>query len=321
MEQRIRYRKVREFGPVFSAAFGFLKQNFGSFYGSIFLIAGPFLLIGSTVAGVFITSLINENITSRFLYGRSLANDFLTAYFSSLIVFFIGYSVFIVVLNKNVIEGEKTEDGQRTRLGAVTSGLFMSYAWVLGQMILLTIVLVIVSFFLALFLGGFFAVLGPLLGGGFLIGMLVIFFTLAFYFILLPILSYIGISSVFVCQRDNLNIFSSIGKTLRYMKGNFWNTWLVGFVAFILYAVLLFLTILPFYFGLILSFFSRMKDMAMNGETEGVSSLYLVLFTSLVVLLGTFSVSVYYLLNIFHFGNLEERKEGSSMLDKINTIE
>lgn len=321
MEQRIRYRKVREFGPIFSASFGFIKQNFRSLYGSIFLIAGPFLLIGSTVAGVSFTSFFNESLGSRYQGGNSIMSELIIAYLTSVLVFFIGYSVFLVVLNKAIIEGEKTEDGLRTKFKSISSGLFMSYAWMLGQLLLLGLVLLVAVIFLSLFFGGFFSVLGPMFNDSFFIGMLVIFLTLGFYFVLLPVLTYVAISAMFVCQRDNINIFASIGKTVRYMKDNFWNTWLVGFVSFILYFVLSMLTFLPFYVAWIASFFSRMRNLTQDGQQEGSSSLYLILFMAAIALLGTFSVSIHYIINVFQFGNLEERREGSSVLEKINSFE
>jgi hypothetical protein len=45
-EQKISYRKVRDLGGIFTAAFGFVKQNFKPFFGSIlFLLALLFQLI------------------------------------------------------------------------------------------------------------------------------------------------------------------------------------------------------------------------------------------------------------------------------------
>ena len=45
MEQKINFKQERDFGSVLGDALKFIKQNFRSFFGSVIVIVGPFLLL------------------------------------------------------------------------------------------------------------------------------------------------------------------------------------------------------------------------------------------------------------------------------------
>jgi len=322
-EQKIHYRKVRDLGAIFSAAFGFIKQNFKPFFGSILFLAGPFIIVGSAVSAYMIGS--STTITRMLQNMDSFYGNLIISYLFSMIFYFIGITVYNVVLNKNIMANEKLEPHESLTINHALSGFFNDFWRMLGNMLLLTLFLVIAVIVIALVFGGIFALIGA--GGGSssggAIAMAVIMVLLFFAGMLLfgPVLSYIPLAALFICQRDRVGIFEALRKVFYYLKGNFWPTWVVSFVALICYMVMGFVVQIPVFIISMVSTFSRIKSVAGYGEQDESTPLLMVVVIIISSLLSYCVMSVYYLMTIYQFTNLEERKEGSGIIDKINQIQ
>src|SRR4051812_4532652 len=103
MDQKIYYKKVRDLGGIFSATFGFIKQNFSPLYGSLLFFAGPFLLVAAVIsANMFGTS---NGINKIFRNGiGSFYGEFVAPYLITISIVLIGIVIFDVIINKNLIE-------------------------------------------------------------------------------------------------------------------------------------------------------------------------------------------------------------------------
>ncbi len=319
MEQRISYRKVRDLGGIFSAAFGFIKQNFKPFFGSILFLAGPFIIIGAAVSAYMVGS--SAGIARMLRNMDEFYGNIILAYLFSMIFYFIGITIYNVVINKNILTNEKLQPGESLTLNHSMSNFFGDFWPMLGNMLLLILFLIIATAVIVLVFAGIFALIGP--GGGVASAFLPILLVLLLFFAMLlfgPVLSYIPLAALFVCQRDRINVFAALRKVFYYLKGNFWMTWVVTMVALICYMVMGFFVQIPVFIVSAASTFSRLKSADIYAE-ESSTSLVMVIVIVISSLLSYCVMSVYYLMSVYQYTNLEEKKEGSAIIEKINQIQ
>lgn len=320
-EQKIYYRKVRDLGGIFTATFAFIKQNFKPFFGSLLFLAGPFFIVGSAISAYMMGS--SMSFTKMVQHMESFYGKLLVSYFFSMMFILIGITIYNVILNKNLIENEKLQSHEPLTINHSISGFFGDFWRVLGNMILLGLVSVVAFALIALAFGGLFALTGGGSGNSGAIAIIVILVILLLVVILLfgPVLSFIPIAAMFVCQRDRINIFAAIKKVFYYLKGNFWMTWVISFVAIICYSVMGFIVQIPVLIITLITTFSRARSTIGYGEADESTPLLLVAVIIISSLLSYAVMSVYYLMTIYQYTNLEEKKEGSSIIEKINQIQ
>ncbi len=320
-EQKISYRKVRDLGGIFSAAFGFIKQNFKPFFGSILFLAGPFIIVGAAVSAYMVGS--SASVARMLRNLDEFYGNIIVSYFFSMIFYFIGITIYNVVINKNILTNEKLEPGESLTLNHSMSNFFSDFWRMLGNMLLLTLFLIIGFVVIALVFGGLIALSGAGGGGsGGAIAITVIMVLVVFFGLLLfgPVLSYIPLAALFVCQRDRINIGAALRKVFYYLKGNFWMTWIVSMVALICYMVMGFFVQIPVFIISAASTFSRLKSAEAYAD-DGSTPLIMVIVIIISSLLSYCVMSVYYLMTVYQYTNLEEKKEGSAIIEKINQIQ
>ncbi len=320
-DQKIYYKKVRDLGAIFSASFGFIKQNFKTLYGSLLFFAGPFLLVAACVSGYMLGS--NLGINKLFKGGfASFYADNLVAYFISILLMFIGLNVYNVILNKNLIENEKLQNGEPLTITHIIQNFFFDFWRVMGSTLLLFFLLIISVIVIALVFGGLFALIGTGAGntGAIIATILGVIILLIFFLIFGPVLGFIPMAAIFVCQRDNISIFAAIRKVMFYMKGNFWNTWLVSFVGILTYTIMASIVQIPLMIITLMTTFSRMKVLGGNALAEDSNSILLIAVTAISSLLSHGVLVIYHLIVVYQYSNLEEKKEGVAIIDKINQI-
>ncbi len=322
-EQKIYYKKVRDLSGIFSATFGFIKQNFKPVYGSLLFFAGPFLLVAAVISANMVGT--SMGISKLFKGGdiSSFYSEFLGSYFITITVVFIGLTIFNVILNKNLIENERLQADESLTLNSSITNFFEDFWRVLGNTLLLVVISAIFIVVLAFVFVGLFALAGGNGNNGGVIVMMVLFFLalMAFLLIFGPIISFVFISSLFVCQKDKIPVFAAIRKVLYYLKGNFWMTWVVIVVGFLTYAILAMVVQIPYFIVLIFTTFSRINISTGEGLGDQQASLLLVVVISICSLLSYGIRVIFNLMIIYQYNSLEEKKEGASIMDKINQIQ
>ncbi|MCC6372210.1 MAG: hypothetical protein IT236_14495 [Bacteroidia bacterium] len=316
MSTPVSYKQVRELSGVFSATFGFIKRNFGTLYGSIYLFAGPFLLISSTISTVALKSF---NALYAFRTYDSFSTSGMAFIFVVMaLVMLIGGSVYQVIINKNIIDNENLPPGEKLSIRLIMSDFFKTYWPVLGNLLLFGLASLFILVFLGFLIAGIFTLF---FGISTFFGVILIILFMGALFIFIPILCYVPMAATFVCQRDKINIFSAISKVFSYMKQNFWNTWAVSFLALITYTMLAGIVQLPVLIMNLIETFTRVKSN--NGYTMAAQSPSdTVVILTVICSLLTFGVAcIYHLMCIYQYGSLEEKREGTSVLEKISNIE
>ncbi len=320
--QKIYYRKVRDLGGVFSATFGFIKQNFKTFYGSLLFLAGPFLLVAVTISTYTMGSMVSIFKLNKGL--SSILGELFLPYATSMFVLFIGLTVYQVVLNKNIIENEKLQANETLTLKHIIANFFGDFWRMLGNalfFILIIIISVIVFSLIFAGLGSLFTGAGGGTGGAIALAIILVLVVLVLMIIFGPILSFLPIATMFVCQRDKIFIIPALQKVFKYLKGNFWSTWLVSFIALLCYMVMGFVAQIPVLIVTLFTTFSRMKSTVGYGVAEDSTPLLLIIVTVISTLLSYGVMTIYFLMSTYQYTNLEEKKEGTSIIDKINQIQ
>lgn len=312
-QQKIEFRKERDFGSILGDSLKFIKQNFKSFFGSVILIVGPFILLMGLGYAYMQTSMMNM------MYSKP-SNPF--AMFNSTYFLSIGVMMFCgllanillsgVVYNYMIIYQEK-QFGEVITVSEVGKRVWSNIGRLTIASIIFIIVFILVLTVLVLIGVGFVSMLGAV--AGVLLALVLIFGLLIFT----PVLTYFIPASFFVVVRDNLSIFSSMTKVKKYLSGNFWWTWLIMVVALFGLGILQMLFNLPASIVTMMNTFTRMSDMN-NVQPEAGNNILLMVFYTLGMFLTYCTSSISHLISAFNFMSHEEQHEGKGLMSRIDEI-
>lgn len=315
--QKIYYRKARDFGELFGGTFTYLKRNFKSFFGVILALAGPFFLLNS-IASSFLLKFTFAGIGTT-PNPMQMISDMMGPLMLVILFSMIGSSVYNTVVNEHLLLNDELPVGEKPSISLIAKRFFGSYWRNLGVMFLM-IVFGIIAYvvFALIFVGLVFLLKGIGFVGIFL--MVILFMLLLF--ILFPIIMYVMVAIIFTSQRHKLNFFGSASRVFRYLKGNFWMTWLVSFTGGMCTYILVIIAYLPVYIIMMISFFSRMNlnNMDSVNNIQSEVPLYVTILTSIVSLLIICISSIYLVMMNFLCASNEEKKDGTSILEKIESI-
>lgn len=308
-------RKVRDFGALFNDGIAFLRKNYKTYFGSIMYLAGPFIIVTGLLSGYMQSlqsKLVGGNLFTSFRFGSD-AGLFSANFFGTLGIFIL-ISVLTTLVTVACIclyfkEYDKTpsENLPITR-SMIASGL-ASAAWRLFyNLIILSLMMGLVGLLIVGVLAVLFIVpvLNILVGIALVIGLLII----------VPVLIYVIYVSNYIIIRDEVLITDAFGKAWRYMKGNFWWTWLLMVAVTICVGTLASLLNLPLTILTFTKAFSRSYDSGSDG------TILYVIFGALSMIGQLMLVSpVLYTFCIFNFHNHEERHEGTGLLNRIDELD
>jgi len=315
--QKIYYRKARDFGEIFGGTISYLKRNFKSLFGAILALAGPFFLLNSIASSFLLKfSFLRSAYSTN---PMQMLNDMIGPL--ALVIFFsiIGSSVYNTVVNDHILLNDELPPDEKPSLSLIAKRFFSSYWRNLGVMFLMLFFGIIAYVVFALIIVGLVFLLK---GIGFIGIFLMILMFMLLFFILFPIMLYIIVAIIFTSQRHKLSFFSATSRVFHYLKGNFWMTWLISFVGGMCTYILVIIAYLPVYILMMISFFSRANLNNLNSinniQTE--IPLYVTILTSIVSLLIICISSIYLVMMNFQCASNEEKKDGTSILEKIESI-
>ena len=316
--EKIELRKARDFGQLFNDSISFLRVNFKSFFGIILLLAGPFVLLTGLLMG-YLQFVAEKLSTSNLITGgyRSSFSMFAGNSVSTLLIFVLIFLLTTLVTNASIALYFKLYDtASPEELPIQRSIVSPLLAPACLRLFYNLILLALVSVVVALALVGVFYVL-------FLIPVLNIILIAAMvvaYVVLIPAFVYVLSVANFIVIRDEILITAAIRKAIHYLRGSFWWTWLLMFCSLISLSMLYMLFNMPYLILTLFKGFTRhATDLA--GTTTDSSFLY-VLFSALsmfgsMIIIGP----IFTCFCIFNFYNQEERHEGTSLLNRIDTFD
>lgn len=315
--EKIELRKVRDFGALFNDGIAFLRINFKSFFGSLIYLAGPFIILTGLISG-YMQSLQNALMMNNLFSGWSLgsAGGLFSANFIGTISLFILISLLTTLVTTACIclyfkEYDKADAQSLPVTRSLISPNLASACWRLFYNLLLLGVLMAVG---GLVIAGVFAlmfmvpVLNVLAGIALVIGLLLV----------LPVFVYVIYVSNYIVIRDEILITEAIGKAVRYVKGNYWWTWLLIVAVGISVATVASIFNLPLTILNLTQTFTRLSE---PGSESGGTLIY-VIFGALAAVGQLLVISpVFYTFCIFNFYNHEEHHEGTGLMSRIDQLD
>lgn len=314
--QKIELRKVRDFGALFNDGLAFLKANFKSFFGAILYLAGPFIIITAILSG-YMQSLQIKLMTGSLFKAMSFGSGagLLSANFLGTLGIFVLIAILTTLVTTACVclffkEYDKVPGDDLPIQRSLISPNLASAAWRLFYNALLLGLIMSVVFLLVagvcalLFM---VPVLNVLLGIALVIGMIII----------LPVFAYVIYIANFIVIRDEILITQAIGKAIRYLKGNFWWTWLLVVAVSIAAGTLVSIFTIPLSIINVTTTFTRAYDGSGSDH-----SIMIIIFGALsMVAQLMFVTPILYTFCILNFYNHEERHEGSGLMDRINQMD
>lgn len=319
MRAKVYVRKARSFGEVFGDTLGYMKQNFKSLFGSILLLVSPFVL-----ASIVLVSFLFKNMFANI---AASANDIMGFYASMAgtivlmtLLSLLGYTAFVTVLNEHMLLNDSLPENEKPQIKDILKNFFGQFLRGLGAMFILLILSLVLGLVLALILGLMALLVKVSAVLGILLFILVYIF---FLLIVMPIMLYFYTAILFTSQRHHINVFQAIGKVFKNFKGNFWITWSLSFLGGLITYILSFIAFLPSYIVFLISLFTRMnrgfEDMQ-NSQAGYDVPVYVIVLFSISGLLIACVYTIYFIMMNLQCASLEEKKEGLSILEKIESI-
>ena len=99
--QKIQFRKVRDFGQKFNATFEFLRQEFKPLMNALLYIAGPFIVLGGIMGAYYqknSISMMNLSLDSEEFF----ADDFWISAVVMIVFSFLAYIFIFATLNEYI---------------------------------------------------------------------------------------------------------------------------------------------------------------------------------------------------------------------------
>lgn len=313
--EKIELRKTRDFGALFNDGIAFIRINFKSFFGILLVLAGPFIILTGLLSG-YMQSLQSKLVSSSLVpsYFGSYSGLISANFIGTLSIFLLIYLLTTLVTSSTVCLYLKVYDkANETELPIeknVISPDLASTCWKLFSNYLLFTLLVVVggaivaALFAVLFM---IPVLNVLVGIALVIGLLIV----------IPPMMYVVNAASFLVVRDDILITAAISKAIKYMKGNFWWTWLLMF------SVMIALGTISGLFSLPLSILSMMKIFTRaSGEAgESHSVMYLVFGSLSMIAQMLVVVPISTVFCVFNFYNHEEQQEGTGLMSRIDEMD
>jgi len=310
--QKINFRRERDFGAVFGDSLKFIKQNFKPLLLCIFVIAGPFLLISAMGMSYFQTTAGGMQ-AYKFSGGDFDVASYVGSFLLVILFSFIAHTVLLGTVYHYMILYYSKPFGERISPGEVGRKVLLSFGRLFSSTLVSVILLSLLMGVLILMFAGMIAsgnIAGIFLGGLLLFALLLIF---------VPVLSYYFTASFFVVTRDEVWLFSGMGKVGRYMKGNFWWTWLILFVAIVALYIIQIMFSLPASILSMGRMFSRLSSGPYPPAEEGPSLLLIGLYV-FAALCSSLCSTFLLILSAFHFLSQEEKHEGEGLMSRIDEI-
>ncbi|MGV3597759.1 MAG: hypothetical protein ACO1PI_07800 [Bacteroidota bacterium] len=227
MHNKVELYKQRDFSQVFADSVAFIKRNFKGLLRSLVVIVAPLYVISSVMMSMFSINVIDAASQADTYYGSNRQNilfdtifgwNFFIAMLLAFVTIVLAISVvfgYIKLYGENKQEITPADVWQEIRNRAARLFFFL-----LGYMFVLFIGFFLISLVLTLSLAAL--VIIPIIGPIIIVCVFFIFMlaSVTFITILLPVVYY-----------ENDGFFESIGRVIRLLRGNFWQTMAVTFVS------------------------------------------------------------------------------------------
>ena len=297
-QQKIEFKRYRDFGQIINATFEFIKQNFGPLLKSLVFIVGPFLLITGIISGFYQKNVFSfNNLASLSSIGVSMFFLIISAFFTVQMMLSTVYSFVQIYLERTEFIPVHIEE--------VWEGVKKNFLKILGMTFSLGLMGII-----ALILFGVITVVTINSGNPFLVFFIFILFSIPVVFFLIKI-TLVYIISIY----EGKGVIESIQRSFYLTKNRWWFTLGLMLVLSLIQGFMGFIFQLPEYIVMLVSMFNSMDGSTVDGVTEVI-----ILATSIISTVQYLMYAISFIAVAFYYFSLVEQKEAKGLLEKIESI-
>lgn len=306
-ELPLKFEQIRTFGQVFSDTRKLIRENFSVFFRTILFLVGPFALLSCTLQTFYEVKIIGGH--SHSWYDIDAYGDATTIY-KQLRWILNGLLTAVVVSHFMKVYREKGPG--KFDVNDVTKSIFSDFG---GSFVTVLLVLIVVVIFAAALLGLLYGV-GELSPGA---GVLMVVLGCIGYVLLRFPLWYFayGLFHARLAEPGRRNPFSALQLAGSVFVGNWWNTWAVFFVLWLLLMVIGYVIALP---ETILSMMTNVWHFDPTSDPDIDWKLVDSILTSIGEFARTLIYSVFSAAIALHFYSLKEKKDGLGTTDLLEQI-
>ncbi len=300
--EQFNFFRARSISEIINGTFAFIRQEFAPLGKSILIILGPFIVAMALVMYYFFDGILLFQTTQEFTAG------FIIFYLLILILGFVVFTVIVSLINSYILL-YIDDDDTRYSPGDVFNISFKRF-WSIAKVNFLLFLLLMAGYFI---FGIVIVILMSLAASSsmaFLPAILLfsLFFPIIYFFI--------AISFVYIITlHENLRFFAALKRSVQLIREYWWFTFGLYFLIALIVFVLQIIFMIP---NWIVTYFITFNQ----AETQVMGEL-----SPFVGLMMAFSVISYFLHNIYfvtiaiHYFSQREKKEASSLAQKINTLD
>lgn len=304
----IEFRQTRDFGKKINDTFWFIKQNFKPLIKSVFIIAGPAVLIGS----FFMASFLSDMFSMIPKMGRGNPQETLTYFTSAAYWMKVGllyvfaalcYISTLATINAyaELYYQKRTNVIQVSEVWDKARPLMVKYLGTLLLTMLCTAFFILAVVVLSIVFKKFSTALVVLL----IIASIFMFFYL-----------FVGISLMFFIQaHEDLGFFEAANRSLQLIKSKWWSTFGISFVLALIGGAISYIFILPYYIFIFIT--AAHAGAARAPELPESMKTATYIFLTLYYMAQMLLQALPQLGLIFQYFNLVERKEAKGLISDI----
>ncbi len=302
--EAIAFRQARDAGDVLNITFQFLRQNVVKLGKSLLFFVAPAMALATALSTQLQSSMIDPDSAIGINLGV-LGVVYALSLLASVLAVTVVYG-YIILYQDYGPDGFDLRDVWHVTL--------VRFFRILGTMLFLMFLVFVGYIALAIPMVLLIAA-GTAFGGVGTVGAILVSVLLVFVFLALIAYFAVILSLIFPMRmREPIGVWAATGRCFKLVKNNWWATFAVLFVAFLVYLVLSIAVGLPYY---ILSFSGGF--MTLDGGGPPVTGLLVAL--SIVASVGaTLLYSVPLTATAFQYFSLVERKERTGLMGRIDAV-
>ncbi len=302
MDQKIVVSKKREFGDVLNAGFAFVKQEYKNVGKMVVMYAGIPVLLYAALSAFFVRDQFNSlfklfSDPSRMQdFSQSFSPALYLVYLLSLVMMLFLYGLsygYVILYHKN---------NNQTPLIADVWNLFVKkFSALIGYSILTILIFGVSSFVVTLLFG---------------ITQSAIMIVLAVLCIFIAMI-YLSVNFAFIFiikMNEDVDYFQALRRAFSLVKGNWWTSFGLGFVTFLITGVISSIITFP------VTGYTLIHEYLAPAATRN----FAILPAILMAIFSTISVLITYPLNAlimsFQYFSLVEKKDNNVLMEKIDSI-
>ncbi len=309
-EKLLELHRKRDFSAKLSASVDFIRLNAKPFIKALAFISGPFIILGAILMADGYSRLLNLSaltdpgtapsaLQDMFGLGIPMISGALFMFFAGTLLIATVYEYVILYDEKGSTDISVSEVWQRVK----------TFMWtVLASLVIWTI-----AFFI-IYLAGIFLVISFVEINGFFgvmtgigLGVVTLYLSVAF-------------SLVFIIQAyEKKDVFTAYGRAMKLIRGKWWSTFGLIFVAFLIQSFVSYIFMIPWY---VTFFAGTMHAVEETGLSEPSLLFQIANYATLsLAFLGSNLLNAFPLLALgFQYFNLVELKEARGLMNKIETF-